>query len=293
MTIKLHTHPLLVLSSFTKFVIEETRDGTGYLLQEHLTLSMFFAFCLAFLAIINEIKGPHQIVLEMIQQQCVWYGTWFLLGVASSIAVGTGFHTFVLFLGPYIAEVTLAANACHSAQLLTRNPDSFRLIDCIGENHFSSFVTVWAVFRQVHWESFAWGAGTAFGELPPYFIARAVAESGEKVHEKDNVVLQMIQKLGFFGIFLFASVPNPLFDLAGITCGHFKIPFSTFFGATFLGKACVKASIQSLLVILVFSHDTLNTVLQFIQPVIPDSVYQSIQLIDQTNLFISNEQVVM
>lgn len=67
---------------------------------------------------------------------------------------------------------------------------------------------------------------------------------GEKVDEKSKIVLQMIQKLGFFGIFLFASVPNPLFDLAGITCGHFQVPFSTFFGATFLGKACVKASIQ-------------------------------------------------
>lgn len=123
MTIKLHTHPLLVLSSFSKFVIEATRDGMSYLFQEHLIFSFFLAFTLAFVTMVNTIKGPHQLVLEILQQQCVWYGTWFLLGVASSIAVGTGFHTFILFLGPYIAEVTLAANACHSAQLLTRNPD--------------------------------------------------------------------------------------------------------------------------------------------------------------------------
>jgi len=44
---------------------------------------------------------------------------------------------------------------------------------------------------------------------------------------------------------LFGSqIPNPLFDLAGITCGHFLIPFWTFFGATLIGKAIIKMHIQ-------------------------------------------------
>ena len=30
------------------------------------------------------------------------------------------------------------------------------------------------------------------------------------------------------------------FDLCGIACGHFLLPFSTFFGATFIGKAIIK-----------------------------------------------------
>lgn len=42
---------------------------------------------------------------------------------------------------------------------------------------------------------------------------------------------------------LCASIPNPLFDLAGITCGHFLISFWTFFGATVLGKAFIKMHI--------------------------------------------------
>jgi hypothetical protein len=33
-----------------------------------------------------------------------------------------------------------------------------------------------------------------------------------------------------------------LFDLAGLTCGHFLIPFWTFFGATLIGKAIVKVA---------------------------------------------------
>jgi hypothetical protein len=38
-----------------------------------------------------------------------------------------------------------------------------------------------------------------------------------------------------------ASIPNPLFDLAGLTCGHVGVRFSTFFAATLLGKAVIKA----------------------------------------------------
>ena len=47
-------------------------------------------------------------------------------------------------------------------------------------------------------------------------------------------------------IFLF-QIPNPLFDLAGITCGHFLVPFWTFFGATVIGKAVIKMHIQVIL----------------------------------------------
>ena len=36
-----------------------------------------------------------------------------MLGVASSIGLGTGLHTFVLYLGPHIAKVTMVAYECH------------------------------------------------------------------------------------------------------------------------------------------------------------------------------------
>ncbi len=50
----------------------------------------------------------------------------------------------------------------------------------------------------------------------------------------------------FVVVFMMASIPNPLFDLAGLTCGHFLIPFSIFFGAAFIGKSLVKVNIQVL-----------------------------------------------
>ena len=58
----------------------------------------------------------------------------------------------------------------------------------------------------------------------------------------------LVQRVGFFGILAAASIPNPLFDLAGITCGHFLVPFWTFFGATLIGKAVVKMHIQKIFI---------------------------------------------
>ena len=53
-------------------------------------------------------------------------------------------------------------------------------------------------------------------------------------------VPSMARRHGFWGIFLLAAWPNALFDLCGICCGHFLMPFWQFFGATLAGKAIVK-----------------------------------------------------
>ena len=50
-----------------------------------------------------------------------------------------------------------------------------------------------------------------------------------------------------------------LFDLAGITCGHFLVPFWTFFGATLIGKAVIKMHIQKIFVILAFNQQLVES----------------------------------
>lgn len=42
--------------------------------------------------------------------------------------------------------------------------------------------------------------------------------------------------------------------MAGITCGHFLVPFWTFFGATLIGKAVVKMHLQKIVVIVAFNE---------------------------------------
>jgi vacuole membrane protein 1 len=78
-----------------------------------------------------------------------------------------------------------------------------------------------------------------------------------------------LKKHAFIVVTLFASIPNPLFDLAGLTCGHFMIPFATFFGATFIGKAIVKVSIQCFFVIFMFSAHHVENLLSIIEGAIP------------------------
>jgi len=77
----------------------------------------------------------------------------------------------------------------------------------------------------------------------------------------------LVEKVGFWGILACASIPNPLFDLAGITCGHFLVPFSTFFGATVIGKAIIKVHLQMTFVILAFNEELLDRVVMLIRAI--------------------------
>lgn len=44
-------------------------------------------------------------------------------------------------------------------------------------------VSIWNIMWKVRIESMMWGVGTALGELPPYFMARAARLSGGGVAE--------------------------------------------------------------------------------------------------------------
>lgn len=71
----------------------------------------------------------------------------------------------------------------------------------------------------------------------------------------------------FHHLFGLPQIPNPLFDLAGITCGHFLVPFWTFFGATLIGKAVIKMHIQKLFVIIAFNDHLLNSAIDLLASV--------------------------
>lgn len=94
-------------------------------------------------------------------------------------------------------------------------------------------------------EAFLWGAGTAMGELPPYFVARAASAAGGMDEELEDILMDQqdeskeddsksscierskkrlaifLKNYAFVTVLLMASIPNPLFDLAGLMCGHF------------------------------------------------------------------------
>ena len=91
-------------------------------------------------------------------------------------------------------------------------------------------------------------------------MAHAASVAGKKTEELEEILnkpesdrtrldrvkvymTSWLKSHAFITVMIAASIPNPLFDLAGVTCGHFQIPFGTFFLATFIGKAINKVSI--------------------------------------------------
>ncbi|XP_073521672.1 vacuole membrane protein 1 isoform X2 [Phyllobates terribilis] len=186
--------------------------------------------------------------------------------------------------GPHIASVTLAAYECNSVNF--PEPPYPDEIICPDEEAVEGAITLWTIISKVRLEACMWGAGTAIGELPPYFMARAARLSGAEPDDEEYeefeemlehaqtaqdfasraklAVQNLVQKVGFLGILACASIPNPLFDLAGITCGHFLVPFWTFFGATLIGKAIIKMHIQKLFVIITFSKHIVEQIVSLI-----------------------------
>jgi hypothetical protein len=49
-------------------------------------------------------------------------------------------------------------------------------------------VSVFSIYQAVIIEAFLWGLGTAIGELPPYFVARAASLAGRKSEELDEIL---------------------------------------------------------------------------------------------------------
>jgi len=75
---------------------------------------------------------------------------------------------------------------------------------------------------------------------------------GQVVAAMQAWMMRVIQQHGFYGILLLASWPNAAFDLCGICCGAFLMPFWEFFGATLIGKGVIKVSGQSLFFVALF-----------------------------------------
>ena len=194
--------------------------------------------------------------MKLVEDKFLWCGYWLVLGVLSSIGLGSGLHTFVLYLGPHIAKVTLAAYECGTLDF--QEPQYPSEIQCPTGHVASSTVDLSSIMSKVRLEALMWGAGSAIGELPPFLMARAARLSGQRNLEQSSSWLQekvevLIKRVGFFGIIAFSSIPNPLFDLTGITCGYSLMPFCTFFGATLIGKAIIKVHLQKIFVIVAFS----------------------------------------
>ena len=120
------------------------------------------------------------------------------------------------------------------------------------------------------------GAGSAVGELVPFFLARAAKRAGadpfavieEEEAAADDEAPARRPRLpllaartrarleaaladgAFWKIFVLAALPNPFFDLCGLVCGSLDVSLGTYFGACFMAKALVRTPLQTMFVAL-------------------------------------------
>uniref|UniRef100_A0A0A9HKT5 VTT domain-containing protein n=1 Tax=Arundo donax TaxID=35708 RepID=A0A0A9HKT5_ARUDO len=283
----LTSQPFKTLSFFMLAIAQSLGRTCSCVLKKGARLKVVVLLVVATWVLPLFTDGPH----EKHVQELLWYvrfGLWWvLLGVASSIGLGSGLHTFVLYLGPHIALFTIKAVQCGRADLKSAPYDTILLKrrpswlekDCMefGPPIYQETIPFTKILQEVYLETVLWGIGTALGELPPYFLSRAASMSGRKIdeikeldasisegflsstlHQAKRWLMSHSQHLNFTTILLLASVPNPLFDLAGILCGQFNIPFWKFFLATLIGKAIVKVCIQTTLVITLCNNQLLD-----------------------------------
>lgn len=289
-------HPFKTLKIFSLAIWQYLKQsGTYFMTHGWLFLLMtLLSVCIG--AILLTVNGPHEKHVDELLHY-FRFGLWWVgLGVASSIGLGSGLHTFVLYLGPHIALFTIRATQCGRVDLKTAPYDTIQLnrasswIDksCseFGSPLFPLLVDserfrtpLFSILPQVQLEAILWGIGTALGELPPYFVSRAAKLSGKRLEALEELdashndgsgflsvwltrlkrwTVSQSQHLNFSTILVLASVPNPLFDLAGIMCGQLSVPFWKFFTATLIGKAVIKTHIQTIFIILVCNNQLLE-----------------------------------
>lgn len=283
----LFRHPLKVLYHFTIMLGRFMRYLTVKILSNNVFRFGMVPLVVAWIAA-TLIEGEHHALLDefnKIIQFVVW---WVGLGVLSSVGLGTGMHSGILFLFPHIFFVVQGAEHCKSLDFDSMNHMWFRTFEaeCRSVPEVST-VTFWGIFQKIIVPCMLWGAGTAIGEIPPYALSRAAKEAGLKNEEFEEItstkssfnllnsmkdwMIQFLQKHGFFGVLLMSAWPNMAFDLCGICCGHFLMPFWTFFGATLIGKALIKVNMQAVFFITIFTESHLKKVESFIASVTPEA----------------------
>ena len=172
---------------------------------------------------------------------------WLNLGILSSIGLGTGLQTGLLFVLPKILS-TIEKN---KSLYLNENEIIIKTyFDCIY------FVMMW-------------GIGTAFGEAPPYLIAYNVdlknkksssklfkmfGDKEETVHKNIMNTIYYLKHNSFITILLLSSWPNALFDMCGVAAGLVKLSFNEFIIPTIIGKAFIKNNAQLLLILYYYTH---------------------------------------
>ena len=183
--------PISVVKLFLLCVWDLTLEYGAWTIKHPYTQKIVLpgavAWCVAY-----QVEGAHHRHMQELTKTVEYIVWWIGLGILSSVGLGSGMHTGLLFLFPHIFKVTRAIEnmktLCPAVQgefvidprenMWGRLPlnDPFKC-------HAGSVDSDDVVFLTIYWyclpAAFLWGAGTAMGEIPPYWTAYAAKISGE------------------------------------------------------------------------------------------------------------------
>jgi len=276
--------PLPTAAAFAAVVARWVARVLAGLWARRATLLFPVLAAAAALGLGSQVEGPHSPYVQELLiggRFAVW---WVGLGVLSSIGLGTGMHSGVLFLFPHILKVVLSAERCGHVGFDARANAWFRmasdeLFECVARGAPCSAMRCWA---KVLPACVLWGSGTAAGEIPPYWLARSARLAGQAVEEMNELegvrkqrdrgrraslvermkvqMVSTIERWGFWGMVGLSAWPNAAFDMCGLACGNMLMPFWTFFGGTYVGKALIKAPLQGAAFVTVFHRSSRDAV---------------------------------
>ena len=216
---------------------------------------------------------------------------WVGLGILSSIGLGTGMHSGLLFLWPHVFRVVTTVEKCghtdfesYSDVWGTRGDHAF---SCKLDVTPKGEVGALGLWKKVGLECFLWGLGTAIGEIPPYALCYSARTAGKKNEDFEEAfssegggdkgalsgymgswlewMLRLVEKHGLAAVVLLSAWPNAAFDMCGMACGHFLMPFWTFFVGLVIGKACIKVHLQCAVFLVLFRESSRSAILSYLR----------------------------
>ena len=185
---------------------------------------------------------------------------WIGLGILSTIGFGTGIHTGVFFLFPYILSIKDTAIECNSTNFNLLGENKFICHQNTNENTIPNL----QIFYKTLVPTLLWGIGSSLGEIPPYYLA-SLAKN--EMYTSNNTYIQLyydkvvyyMNKYSFMTIMLLACWPNVTFDMCGIASGYCGVSMYTFITATIIGKAFIKSPIEAYVILFFYDKDYIHS----------------------------------
>uniref|UniRef100_A0A5B7A3Q2 Uncharacterized protein n=1 Tax=Davidia involucrata TaxID=16924 RepID=A0A5B7A3Q2_DAVIN len=123
----LTTQPLDTLIFFILAVIQCVQQQIFHIFAKRGWLMLASVLAGGIGILVTTCAGSHEEQVQVLLQYLQFGLWWLVLGVASSIGMGCGLHTFVLYLGPHIALFTIKSVHCGRVDIKSAPYDTIQL----------------------------------------------------------------------------------------------------------------------------------------------------------------------